>query len=248
MLGVGSATSQRHHNTNALFMTQEYNLLIDAGFTAPSSLLALEFEPTEIDGVLITHLHADHVNGLEFIARSCLEAYTPRKLDLYGEEKLLQDLWDQVLRGNMEYAYDGKKEFEDFFNLKPMQNNTPIDIPGFRLEIMKTPHVPQKSSYSVFINDEILYTGDVRFDQKLIDYAINDKKCSLILHDCTLAHHNPTHAFIDDLVRLPRPIQEKMYLMHYEENVDDFIGKSGNMEFLESKLMYTYSKGELHLK
>jgi ribonuclease BN (tRNA processing enzyme) len=248
MLGVGSSTSQRHHNTNALFMTPEYNLLIDAGLTAPSALLRLEIDPTEIDGVLITHLHPDHVNGLQFIAQSCLESVTPHKLDLYGEEKLLQDLWDQVLRGNMEFAYDGKKSFDDFFNLKPMQNNTPIQIPGYQIEVMKTPHVPQKASYSVFINDEILYTGDVRFDQKLIDYALNEKKCKLILHDCTLIDQNPTHAYIDDLLQLPRNIQEKIYLMHYEENVDDFIGKTGNMEFLEGKMPYTYRHGELHLK
>ena len=50
-----------------LVQTENTNLLIDAGVSSKkieSSLINLEIDPSTLDGILITHEHSDHVQGL----------------------------------------------------------------------------------------------------------------------------------------------------------------------------------------
>ncbi|UUZ95900.1 MBL fold metallo-hydrolase [Paenibacillus sp. P25] len=63
MIGTGSAFAKRYYNNNALVRTEGFTLLIDCGVTAPRALYELNVPLTDIDAVLITHIHADHVGG-----------------------------------------------------------------------------------------------------------------------------------------------------------------------------------------
>jgi ribonuclease BN (tRNA processing enzyme) len=69
MVGTGSGFSKKYYNNNALFNLNGYRLLVDCGHTAHRSLneLGLSWNH-DIDGILITHIHADHVGGLEEVA------------------------------------------------------------------------------------------------------------------------------------------------------------------------------------
>ncbi len=66
MLGSGSA------GNSALIATDHCRLLVDGGLSARQLVLRLELcglSPRELDGVLITHEHGDHVCGLEVLCR-----------------------------------------------------------------------------------------------------------------------------------------------------------------------------------
>ena len=66
-LGTGGAFTDyrvNYHN-NALIPTDAGYVLIDCGGTAVQSLKELGVRSWDIAAVLITHLHGDHVNGLE---------------------------------------------------------------------------------------------------------------------------------------------------------------------------------------
>jgi phosphoribosyl 1,2-cyclic phosphodiesterase len=66
MLGSGSA------GNSALVTTRHCRLLIDGGLSARQLVLRLELcgvAPNELDGVLLTHEHGDHVCGLEVFCR-----------------------------------------------------------------------------------------------------------------------------------------------------------------------------------
>ena len=53
---------------NSLFVeTQNTKLLIDAGVSCKkieTALSNIDIDPTSIDGILVTHEHTDHVQGL----------------------------------------------------------------------------------------------------------------------------------------------------------------------------------------
>ena len=68
MLGTGSAFAKTYYNTSALIRSNEMNILIDCGATTPKSLMRSDLQPDQIDGILISHIHADHVGGLEEMA------------------------------------------------------------------------------------------------------------------------------------------------------------------------------------
>jgi phosphoribosyl 1,2-cyclic phosphodiesterase len=66
MLGSGSA------GNSALIATDHCRLLIDGGLSARQLVLRLEqcgVTPGQLDGVLLTHEHGDHVCGLEVLCR-----------------------------------------------------------------------------------------------------------------------------------------------------------------------------------
>jgi phosphoribosyl 1,2-cyclic phosphodiesterase len=66
MLGSGSA------GNSALVATDHCKLLIDGGLSARQIVLRLEqcgVAPEQLDGVLLTHEHGDHVCGLEVLCR-----------------------------------------------------------------------------------------------------------------------------------------------------------------------------------
>lgn len=66
MLGSGSA------GNSALIATDHCRILVDGGLSARQLALRLELcgvMPNELDGVLLTHEHGDHVCGLEVLCR-----------------------------------------------------------------------------------------------------------------------------------------------------------------------------------
>src|SRR5919204_4226374 len=66
MLGSGSA------GNSALVATDHCKILIDGGLSARQLVLRLEqcgIAPHQLDGVLLTHEHGDHVCGLEVLCR-----------------------------------------------------------------------------------------------------------------------------------------------------------------------------------
>jgi phosphoribosyl 1,2-cyclic phosphodiesterase len=66
MLGSGSA------GNSALIATNHCRLLVDGGLSARQLVLRLEqcgVVPNELDGVLLTHEHGDHVCGLDVLCR-----------------------------------------------------------------------------------------------------------------------------------------------------------------------------------
>src|SRR2546423_7483967 len=66
MLGSGSA------GNSALVATDHCKILVDGGLSARQIALRLEqcgVNPEQLDGVLLTHEHGDHVCGLEVLCR-----------------------------------------------------------------------------------------------------------------------------------------------------------------------------------
>ena len=100
LLGVGSADSVRHFNTNALVQQGEDRMLIDAGHTIGRALDACDLKVTDIDAVWITHCHADHIYGLERIGSQALFSGRAKPI-LYIDARLIDELWEQSLSGSM---------------------------------------------------------------------------------------------------------------------------------------------------
>jgi len=66
MLGSGSA------GNSALIATHHCKILVDGGLSARQLVLRLEqcgLTPEQLDGILLTHEHGDHVSGLEILCR-----------------------------------------------------------------------------------------------------------------------------------------------------------------------------------
>lgn len=93
-----------------LMSTGETNILIDAGVSCARILAALKnvgISPSEIDGILITHEHRDHILGAGAISRKYNIPLYASAETLEETVKITGDIYERNLR-----AVEPKKAFE----------------------------------------------------------------------------------------------------------------------------------------
>lgn len=238
MVGTGSAFAKKYDNNNALIETGGYTMLVDCGITLPKALHEMGRGFDELDAVLISHIHGDHVGGLEELAFQMMFKYQ-RKPVLYIEERLVEPLWEQTLRGGLTQGQLGK--MEDFFEVRTLKEGEANKLaPGLTVELLKTRHIPGKDSFSFLFNQNLFYTADMRFDAGLLASLLASERAKTIFHDCQLEAPGAVHACLDELLTLPENIQEKVWLMHYGDAMEEFIGKTGRMSFVEQRKTYEF--------
>ncbi len=236
MLGTGSAFAKAFNNNNALFTIDGLNLLVDCGITAPKALHELGYNFNALHGVLLTHIHADHIGGLEELAFQ-MKFVFGRKPILYIADTLVDTLWEHSLKGGLQQ--EPSDTLEDYFDVHPLKEGLTYEVmPGLRVELIATQHIPNKNSYSLLFNESFFYSGDTVFDAALLDSLVNRRGVRIIFHDCQLHAPGVVHACLTELLTLPTSIQELTYLMHYGDDQPDFIGRTGQMRFIEQQRVY----------
>lgn len=237
MLGTGGAFAKVYFNNNALISSDQFKLLIDCGITAPMAMHKLGIQPEDIDAVLITHIHGDHVGGLEeFVFR--MKYGAGRKPVLYVAESLAEPLWNHTLKGGL--GQDGITCLEDAFEVRLLEEGIPCVIAeNLKVELIRTPHIPGKTSFSLFINEEIFYSADMIFQPDLLRGLVNERGCKKILHEVQLTGPGEVHTTLSELLSLPEHIQSMISLMHYGDDMEHFVDSAGDMKFLRQHEIYT---------
>lgn len=236
MLGTGSAFAKKYYNNNALITVNGQRLLVDCGNTAPRALYESGLIFNDLDAILITHIHADHVGGLEELAYQ-MKFKFGRKPVLHVEQSLVGPLWDTSLRGGLEQ--EENRALEDYFDVRPLHAGVDAELlPDLRVRLIPTRHIPGKLNFSCVFNDFFYYSGDTVFDADLIHRLVDEQRIRLIFHDCQLSSPGVVHASLSQLLTLPERIQALTYLMHYGDDKINFEGGTGRMTFVEQHREY----------
>jgi ribonuclease BN (tRNA processing enzyme) len=226
-LGTGSAFSREYGNTSAIVevtnndVTQR--LLIDCGRTTPDDLHRAGYTWKDIDAIFITHLHGDHVYGLEDAGFFSYFVHKRKIHLILPEQSMKSQLWERVLKGTMMRGdLDRNMEFRDYYTHEIVGKEEPYFIfNGVMFSVYRTVHVQNKQSYGLIIGerDYIIYTGDSLLDKGLLEYAVEDG-CVAIFHDCQMMHYDGSvHASLDDLLTLDDHIRGLIYIMHYGDDI-----------------------------
>lgn len=237
-LGTGTAWSKAPHNYNNNAIVQAApdapRFLLDCGGTAPQSLFDLGLGVDDFGAVLITHIHGDHVFGLEEVGFYNFFKLG-RKVKLYLPERLLssrsgiegEDLWDNCLRGSMGTvlnASGGPREvgLEDYFDVTYLRVGEPVEIHGVEVEIFEVDHVPMKPCYGVLLDNTVAYTSDTTYSRKRVDWMLS-RGCQHIFHDAYFGITYPgrVHASFDELLDLPPDLYTQIDIMHYNDNATE---------------------------
>ncbi len=256
-IGIGSAFSKIHNQTNLLIVKGDDHLLVDCGMVCPMAMWNLKSNVMNIENVMVTHSHADHVGGLEEMA--LMGRYvTKRRPKVIITNEYKEVLWNETLMGGCAYGecHDGKYlTFDDYFEqVEPKRlENVPrpvyeANIGSINVKVFRTMHVPDcaKSwedsfySYGVVIDDRIVYPSDTRFDKPMFDWLLETYPIEMIFHDCQF-YTGGVHASYQELKSLPQEVKNKMYLCHYGDNYQAMNPKDdGFAGFAEQGVYYNF--------
>ncbi len=235
MLGTGGAFSKLYDNNNGLLEHNGFRLLVDCGISLPKCLYDRELSFNDLDGVLISHIHGDHVGGLEEYGFQMMFKYK-RKPVLYIADTLIEPLWEYTLRGGM--AQGPFNSLEDYFDVRPLQEEVSYTIAqGLEVKLLRTEHIPNKQSYSFIFNNHFFYSADMKYNAPLLKRLV-DQGIDTIYHDCQLETPGAVHASLEELLELPEHIQRLTWLMHYGDTMDQYRGRTGFMRIVERDHRY----------
>ncbi|OKP96826.1 MBL fold metallo-hydrolase [Paenibacillus sp. P46E] len=238
MLGTGDAFSTKYYNNNALLQVNGYTLLIDCGVTAPKAMKALGKSFREVNETLITHIHGDHIGGLENLAHTINREPHGGKMTLLLAETLIEPLWRHPLLHTLHE--EGNRSLSDIFDIKPLEAGISYPLaPSLTVELIRTPHIPGKDSYSLLLNEKVFYSADLTFQPELLLSLVRERGIARILHDCQLRGHGQVHTTLKELMSLPEEVGKLILLMHYSDEKPGFEGQTGEMEFLEQHRIYS---------
>ena len=215
--GTGSAWATHFGNSSAVLEAEGARLLFDCGHTVPSRLPGLGLTLADIPAVFISHLHGDHVYGLEeFGFRSFLLWKT--RPHLLIPESLALSLWRNVLSGTMTRAGETLMILRDYFEIHLLQEDKPYHFAPWTLTIHPVRHVPNVACYGVKIeagSSSVGFTADTLADADPFFY----KGTQAVFHDCSFSPYTPStvHAHFEQLEDYPEEFRRKTFLVHYDD-------------------------------
>lgn len=203
ILGCGNAFSKINYNQCFLLEEKDRKMLIDFGAKAPYALNNSKFNIDDIDDIYISHLHGDHIGGLEEMAflrydwinkpihynEIKCEEFKPPKI--IANESLLNDLWNKSLRGGLESMEGFNATLETYFIPQYIKPNQIFKWMGWTCQLIQQVHIMTGSiiscAFGLFmekINHPSLYftTDSQHCSPKQVE--IFYKKADIIFQDC----------------------------------------------------------------
>jgi ribonuclease BN (tRNA processing enzyme) len=261
VLGSGAAFSRRYGTTcSVLTLPNGDRWLIDCGRQAPEQLAHAGLSWHDIKGQLVTHVHGDHVYGLEefafvryYVADAGLQSVMkggPRPR-LAAHSAVLAELWE-VLGPSLRYRSDAKGDpvtgsLEDYFDvLAPTHVEAPRrarwnHAEAFRgaelsLVVRETRHVYGKPSTSLEFplpgsaGRIAWWSGDSVVDPEVL--SLLAPQTNIFFHDCTFTEFpGQVHGLFSDFEKLDAALRAKIVLMHHEDDIEQYRGRAEALGF-----------------
>ena len=227
-LGVGGAFTKTNYHNNYILQLNKTNLLIDAGTTLRNSITEANFNYTDIDFVYISHLHFDHVGGLE---EMIMQRYwqlnngqpSNQKTKIIVHENLLLPLKNLLSNGLENQGHT----VEDFCSFITLSDGEIYKVEDYEFSLFDTTdaHVkgmPSSGFKLSWHEGNIVFTGDIKWMNQVDILSKIDTKTIAIFQDTSFTTNGVHASFQEVLNYYPSNLHEKLYAMHYEDNVAQF--------------------------
>lgn len=250
-IGTGSAFTVgagNFHSNILLEADAKKRLLIDCGSDARLALSELNLSYNDIHSVYISHLHADHCGGLEWLAFCSKFDPNCAKPRLYIHVDILESLW-QTLSAALNPLQEDKITLSNYFEVHPIQD-LKFTWEELSFTLFHTVHIKSGSKlmpcYGLEVDLEgknVLITTDTQFVPELMLPLY--QKADLIFHDCEISERrSEVHAHYTELKTLSPDIKGKMWLYHYQPLPLPDARDDGFRGFVQKGQVFDFQKKE----
>ncbi len=210
-LGVGGAFAKTLNNTNFLICPKEGEpFLLDCGFTASRALAAQGVALPDVSRILLSHLHADHIAGLEEFGFGGYFSWE-EKAQLFVPQPLLELLWPRSLKGGMGQLLPGgdgtpfEAGLDTYFDVTSIGEGAALEFGSVEVTPFEVPHVPGRKSWGYVMADrasggKAMFTCDTAFCRDNI--IRHGRGSDVIFHDCQFISSDTIHASLGELLTL----------------------------------------------
>lgn len=248
-LGVGSAFATTLFQSNIFLVKGGTHVMLDIGSKASIALHEAGIGVLDIENLVATHSHADHIGGIEewclkaryaapFVKGCARGEYRPNLLTTADYAHIL---WDGSLRGGLEHSEEtqpGKRlSLSDYVTLRFGEYLAGYGRPVYRLQVgegrdaidlklMRTNHIPDSSTgwQTAFYSVGVLVDDRVFISgDTMFDRELVEvfgTRAEVIFHDCQ-DYTGGVHASYDELRALPERQREKMLLYHLPDGFQE---------------------------
>ena len=246
-IGSGSAFTTNNYHSNILITSNNKNLLIDCGSDARLALKDLGYSHQDIESIYVSHLHADHIGGLEWMGlANRFASQKPKRPIIIAHKNILNDLWSNSLSGGMRTLEEEMATLDTFFQPKYLDYPGDFTWENIHFQLVKTLHVKSNhkvlDSYGLFLtfnNNKIFITTDTIL--LLEEFSPYYEKSDLIFHDCELLKYKSNvHTHYSDLTALPLSIKNKMWLYHYNTEKLPDAQSDGFLGFVQKRQIFEF--------
>lgn len=242
-LGTGGMYSLKSFHSNYLVSAPGHRgfMLVDCGSDIRMSLAALGLGFDDIDAVYVTHCHADHAGGLQYLAfASMFRPAEAPKIKLYCHGDIAAEIW-QTLMPACRLCLGMPRTLASYFDVITIRTGeealwkditlTPVawahvkgyDRGGLAADAILYPI--SMPSYGVTLQHngvKVHVTGDVCRDEvpNVVRY-LGEDDVALAFVDCDtdpVTYQFPVHPKFEDWAGTPPDIRCRLRLTHYGDN------------------------------
>ena len=194
----------------AMVETENTRILIDAGPDIRQQLLRVPFR--KIDGVLITHIHYDHVGGIDDLRPFCIFG----DINIYGDEIVTAGLphtMPYCFPKDAEKLYPGAPKLK-LHTIHPHEHYQIGDIEFVPIRVMhdKMPILGYRFGKFAYITD-MKSMGDE-------EYAYLDGVETLVINALRFEKTHHSHQLVSDAIEVSRRIgARKTYFIHVTHQI-----------------------------
>jgi len=173
-LGSGGPYVTKENSCPSILLNR--NILMDCGSGSLKNFKLMGFTLGQLEKVMITHFHADHVCDLVALIWAMQMEDRKKALEVLGHIGV-----KEMTEGFLKLTNTPEEFIAYPLVYKPLKGTEDLG----EVKVCKTDHKPTNLAYRVELDGRsVCYTGDTAFHEPLAKFAY---KCDLIIHDAAFS-------------------------------------------------------------
>ena len=189
LLGTGCPkVDHKRYGPSNLVSSKKVKILVDCGSGVTQRLEKIKVSTANIEALVLTHLHSDHVVDFYQLIISSWHSYRKKPWKIYGPKGTKKFL-EKIMRAwkderNLRIQYEVRSSIDAFkLDITEFKEYGKIKIKDITLEYFRVDHFPVKHAYGFNFfnsNKKLTISGDTKPCENLMKYAQNT---DVLLHE-----------------------------------------------------------------